>query len=101
MSNHDRGCCCNCGCPTTTGTAKRRGGIGTIFRAVFSMLLIYGTLVFGSGTLIKTGNPVAVEAGRLIQVVTFVEPTINWAHGSGHHGLANGIDFLSSGIRIG
>ncbi len=98
MSTYDRGCCCHCGGETTT---RRRGGIGTIFRAVFSMLLIYGTLVFGSGTLIKTGHPVAVEAGRLIQVVPFVEPTIHWAHGSGHHGVANGLEFLSAGIRIG
>jgi hypothetical protein len=79
---------------------QRRSG-GGVFRTLFSIALLYVTLVFGSGTLIKTEHPVAVEVGKLVQVVTFVEPTIRWAERSGHPALAGGLERLSGGVRIG
>ncbi len=88
MSNQT---CCNC--------PDRRGG--GIFRTCLSVVLLYVVLVFGSGTLINTDNPVARELGKLIQVVTFVEPAINWADSSGHRVLASGLTRLSAGVKIG
>lgn len=92
MSN----CCPHCQCPVEA--PKRRGGL---IRTLFSIVLLYVTLVFGSGTLIQTGHPVAVEAGRLVQVVTFVQPTIRWAENAGHPVVAGGLARLSTGVRIG
>ena len=76
---------------------KRGGGV---FRTLFSIVLLYVTLVFGSGTLINTEHPVAVEVGKFVQVVTFVRPTINWAQQSGHPMLAGGLERLSEGVEI-
>ena len=42
-----------------------------------------------------------VEVGKLVQVVTFVQPTIRWAEKSGHAMLAGGLARLSSGVEIG
>ena len=91
-------CCCHhdhCG---DDGRPRRTGGF---FRTLFSVLLLYATLVFGGGTLINTGHPVAVEAGRLMQLVTFVEPTIGWASHRGYKPLATGLRRLAAGAPIG
>src|SRR5262245_55058096 len=50
---------CPC-CGNQTVEKRRSGVIGTAFK----LLLLYVVLVFASGTLINTGHPVAVEAGR-------------------------------------
>ena len=97
MSDRMNDRCCQCGCKPE----RRRGGVSGLFKAAITLMLIYGSLVFGSGTLMNTGHPVAVEAGRLIQVVTFVEPTINWVERVGHPILASGLTRLASGVEIG
>ncbi len=69
---------------------------------VVDLALAYALLVFGAGTAIGTGNPVAIEAGELIQTVLFVEPVIEWASindlptmASGGRWLASGFDFAA------
>ena len=67
----------------------------------FSTLVLPVTvLVLGGGTLINTGHPVAVEAGKLMQTVTFVEPAIGWA--SDHAApVAHGLRVLQAGVPVG
>jgi hypothetical protein len=89
---------CQCGCCGSEGRTKRA------FRPLallFNVVLLYIVLVVGGGTLINTGHPVAVETGRLLQTVTFVDPTIAWADGSGLQGVASGLRLLSAGVPIG
>lgn len=86
------GACCGCG-------QKPRKRFN-IFKAALQLAALYVVLVFGSGTMIQTGNPVATELGKLIQVVTFVHPTIHWAHSSGHPKIASGLETLSHGLDI-
>ncbi|MCI0364844.1 MAG: hypothetical protein L0Y44_12575 [Phycisphaerales bacterium] len=89
-------CCCNCHEYSAGG--RRRGGIVSTF---FKLVLLYVVLVFGAGTLINTGHPVAVESGKLIQVVTFINPAIGWADSQGWEHLAHGLRVLSSGVSFG
>jgi hypothetical protein len=49
----------------------------------------------------NTGHPVAVEAGRLLHVVTLVDPAIMWADGRGAEPVAKGLRILSHGIPLG
>ena len=70
-------------------------------RTLVQLVLLYALLVFGSGTLINTGNPIAVELGRLVQLATFVHPSIDWAETNGHGTLAGGLRVLSNGAHIG
>ncbi len=93
-----RSCCCGCGCEDSGGSSRRRF---SFVRTLLSVALLYATLVFGGGSLIRTGHPVAVEVGRILQAVTFVEPGIHWAHVNGHDHLAGSLRWLSDGIRIG
>ena len=88
---------CQCACCGTEVT-KRRG-----FRPVgflFNMAIAWLVLVVGGGTLINTGHPVATEAGRLIQTVTFVEPATYWADSQGLRHVAVGLRLLSHGIPV-
>ena len=87
--------CCCCGCQS--GEKRRIGVIGTIFKLV----LLYVVLVVASGTLINTGYPVAVEAGRLIQVVTLVEPATLWAQHHHWDHVAGALQTLAQGFPIG
>jgi hypothetical protein len=43
---------------------------------------------------------VAVEAGRLIQTVTFINPAIKWTHDQGYSGAAYGLSMLAHGIEF-
>ncbi|MHC5023271.1 MAG: hypothetical protein ACYTGG_05095 [Planctomycetota bacterium] len=63
--------------------------------------MLYVLMVFGGGTLINTGHPVAVEVGRMLHLVTFVEPTISWADHAGHDALAGGLRVLAHGVNVG
>ncbi len=83
--------CCQC----CHATLRRPLGALTW---VFNALLIYVLLVFGGGTLINTGNPIAVEVGQMLHLVTFVDPAIYWAASHGYEPLANAIRVLSDGI---
>ncbi|MHC5002462.1 MAG: hypothetical protein ACYTJ0_05005 [Planctomycetota bacterium] len=85
--------CCTCDRPTTR---RRPGLVGLIF----NLALLYLALVVGGGTLQRVNHPVAVELGRLIHTVTFVEPTIAWADRN-QPVLATGLERLSSGLPIG
>ena len=67
---------------------------------LFQIVLLYAALVAAGGTLINTGHPVAVEAGRLIQAVTFVDPAISWANARGFQALASGLRLLAGGIPL-
>ncbi len=71
------------------------------FALLFNVLLAYVLLVVGGGTLINTGNPVAVETGKLLHVVTFVDPAISWTYAHGLEPLAQGLQFLANGIPTG
>jgi hypothetical protein len=68
---------------------------------LLQVLLLYVLLVFGGGTLIHTGHPVAVETGKLLHTVTLVEPSIYWAESGGHHALAGGLRMLAGGVDLG
>lgn len=81
-------------------TSKPRRRVG-LFRTLTHLLLLYLLLVFGAGTLIHTGHPVAVEVGRLIHTVTLVEPSIHWAESGGHNMLAGGLRVLAGGVDLG
>jgi hypothetical protein len=63
-------------------------------------VLLYVGLIFTGGTLIHTGHPVAVETGRLIHTVTFVEPAIKWANSRGFAPLAYGLRTVADGMRF-
>ncbi len=89
--------CCQC-CPEQPTAAPRRRfrPIAVLLNLVFAYVL----LVVGGGTLINTGHPVAAEAGRLIQTVTFVEPAIAWGQSHGIKPVAYGLRILAGGIPI-
>ena len=57
--------------------------------------------VHGGGTLQRVNHPVAVELGRLMQTVAFVEPTIAWAERNDHAAIEKGLVTLASGLPIG
>lgn len=78
----------------------RRSFVGRIFSIAATLVIAYAGMLLVSGTLINTGEPLAVEVGRLMQTVTFVEPTIHWAETSEMDTLAKGIRFLSGGLPI-
>ena len=85
--------CCSC----CQSTPRRRLGVVTW---VFNALLAYVLLVFGGGTLINTGHPIAVEVGQLLHLITFVDPAIYWADSHGYEPLANASRVLSDGISF-
>ena len=84
--------------PVCCTRSSRRGG--GLISGLFKTVLLYVGLVFASGTLINTGHPVAVESGRLIQTVTFVEPAIRWTQSHGYGLLAHGLQSVASGYRF-
>ena len=86
-----------CPCCGNQTVEKRRSGV---FGTIFKLLLLYIVLVFASGTLINTGHPVAVEVGRLIQVVTFIEPATTWAQHHHWDHVAGALRTLAQGFPI-
>jgi len=68
---------------------------------LLNFVLAYVILVGGGGTLINTGHPVAVEAGKMVQTITFVQPTIHWAENTNHRVVAHGLRVLSNGLPVG
>jgi hypothetical protein len=68
---------------------------------MFRLFILYFVLVFGGGTLMNTNYPVAVEAGKIMQMVTFVDPTIRWAESKGYAGVAQGLKALAGGAPVG
>ena len=93
--------CCHC-CgeqnqPTAEKPRKRFRPIALLLNFVIAYILLVG----GSGTLINTGHPVAVEAGKMVQTITFVQPTIHWAETNDHRGVAHGLRVLSGGVPVG
>src|SRR5262245_12333540 len=87
------------GLPVAQQDVEHRGvgPLGWLFR----VFILYFVLVFGGGTLMNTNYSMAVEAGKFMQMVTFVEPTIEWAEGRGYHGLARGLKALAGGAPVG
>ena len=73
----------------------------SLLSLLLQIMLLYVLLVFGGGTLINTGHPVAVEVGKLIHTVTMVEPGIYWAESGGHDMLAGGLRMLAGGVDLG
>jgi len=71
-----------------------------MFGVVASLVLTYAALLFVSGTLINTGQPICKEVGELIQIATFVEPTISWAETSDLNAIAKSLRLLSGGLPI-
>ena len=91
--------CCQC-CPeqpTTTAPRRRFRPIAVLL----NLVLAYALLIVGGGTLINTGHPVAVEVGRIMQLVTLVEPTIHWAQANDHDTMAGGLNVLARGVPVG
>ena len=74
---------------------RRRGGILSF---LVQIVFVYALMVFGGGTLINTGHPVAMEVGHILQLVTFVEPAIYWAQGAGYENISDGLRMLASGV---
>ena len=90
--------CCTCGQEQPTTTPRRR------FRPIavlLNLVLAYALLIVGGGTLINTGHPVAVEVGRIMQLVTLVKPTIHWAQTNDHDTMAGGLTVLARGVPVG
>ncbi len=90
--------CCPC-CQEQPPTTRRRR-----FRPIavlLNLVLAYALLIVGGGTLINTGHPVAVEVGRIMQLVTLVEPTIHWAQTNDHDTMAGGLTVLANGVPVG
>ena len=88
---------CQCAC---CGQGERRRRFRPI-SLLMNLALAWVLLVVIGGTLINTGYPVAVEAGRLLQVVTLVDPAIAWADDRGAEPVARGLRLLSHGIPLG
>jgi hypothetical protein len=78
----------------------RRSIVGRLFSFVATIALLYAGSLLVSGTLINTGHPLAIEIGELIQVVTFIEPTIYWADSNDMETVANGLRMLADGLPI-
>lgn len=89
---------CQCACCGYEEPKTKRGF--RPFALLFNLALTWLILVVGSGTLINTGHPVATEAGRLIQTVTFVEPATIWADNKGYQPVASSLRVLSHGIPV-
>ena len=90
--------CCQCCQEQPTAAPRRR------FRPIavlLNLVLAYALLVVGGGTLINTGHPVAVETGKLMQLVTLVQPTIHWAKANDHYKVAGGLTVLAGGVPVG
>ena len=71
-----------------------------MMRLFVGVWLLYVGLVFAGGTLINTGHPVAVESGRLIHTVTFIEPATNWLQSHGYGAIAYGMNAVAGGMRF-
>ena len=84
--------------PTTHAPEGRRFSILGLF---FKVAIAYLIMVFGGGTLVQTGNPVAVEVGEFMHTITFVDPTIKWADSRGYRAVAKGLKGLSEGVPLG
>ena len=84
--------CCNPSSPEY----RRFSPLGLLFK----VFVIYFVLVFGGGTLVNTGQPVAVEAGKLMQTVTLIHPAIRWAESRGYDGVARGLKAIAGGAPI-
>ena len=81
------------------GRQERRRG-GGLISTVFQIALLYVALVFGGGTLIQTGHPIATDVGELIHAVTFVDPSIGWAERNDHHMIGHGLETLAGGVDV-
>jgi hypothetical protein len=86
-------CCCN---HDQQPTRRRPSVIGSAVK----LLVIYSATVFAGGTLMNTNQSVAVEAGRLMQTVTFVDPAIHWAQTHGYQRLERSLTFLAHGLPL-
>lgn len=82
------------------GQEVERRGVGP-FGWLFRLFILYFVLAFGGGTLMNTNYPMAVEAGKMMQLVTFIDPTIHWAESKGYHGVANGLKAIAGGAPVG
>jgi hypothetical protein len=89
---------CQHHCDCEPARPRRRSGL---FSTLFQLVLLYALLVFGGGTLIRSGHPVGVELGRLIHTVAFVDPIIGWADANDHGLLEHGMRTVSRGIDVG
>jgi hypothetical protein len=87
---------CACDCSGNPATTRRFRPLGFMFQ----VLAVYLLLVLGGGALLRTGHPVAIETGRLIHTVTFVQPTIHWAESRGFEGLAGGLRLVAGDAAL-
>lgn len=89
---------CNSRFASSSCCSRRHGG--GLISGLFKLVLLWVGLVFAGGTLINTGHPVAVESGRLIQTVTFVDPAIRWTQSHGYGAVAYGLQAVAGGMRF-
>ena len=92
--------CPYCNSCFASNTCCSRRSCGGLISGLFKLVLLYVGLVFAGGTLINTGHPVAVESGRLIHTITFVEPTAHWLQSHGYGAIAYGMNALAGGMRF-
>ena len=88
---------CQC---AACGHQEARGSRFRPFAMLVNLAIVYVLLVVGGGTLINTGHPVAVETGRLIQTVTFVQPAITWTDARGFEPVAAGLRLMARGVPV-
>ena len=89
-------CACEC-CQGERSTTRRR------FRPLalaVQALVVYLLLVLTGGTLGRIPHPVASETGKLIQTVTFVQPTIHWMDDRGLEKIAGGLRLVAGGLPV-
>lgn len=90
---------CHCCTPKESRDSQPRSRT-SIIGMILQVIVVYVAMVFGAGTLIHTGHPVAVEVGRLIHVVTLVDPAIGWADAHGYGALGSGLRTISGGVDM-
>jgi hypothetical protein len=62
------------------------------------MVLGYVAVVFGSGTMQQSEDPLVAGTGEAIQQATLIEPAIQWALSHGLTPLADLLQYLANGI---
>jgi len=71
-----------------------------VFVALMLAAVTYAAVVFASGTMIRTGHPLASEVGRVVQQVTMIQPAIEWTESQQWMPLASALRLIADGAPI-
>jgi hypothetical protein len=91
---------CSCEDRRQDRPRPRRSFFGRLIRTTIEFVLVYLLLIFAGGTMMRTGHPVAVEAGKLVHTVTLVKPAIYYAQERDLHFVANGLRIVANGVDL-